>query len=231
MDRSASSGSLSFIQRVGLGTGQVVLVDMIAGKLFSSSRPSPERQRTTSITSLVSYIARVAALTTLELTLKQQLYRQYRANVQQLVNRTLARLLPPPPQQDNDNDSSRLERLRTLLMLQSGPTAPDNTAQDSDDGCPVCFEPVTDIRVAGCRHPICSECAKRMCVSQSSMCCPMCRGPLEFEAAHHDDNNKEPEETITAAAAEDACDDCTLDELVMLEEWMREAMPTTVMLI
>lgn len=85
-------------------------------------------------------------------------------------------------------------------------------ASPDDDGCPVCLEPVADIRVAGCRHPICSDCAKRLCVSQSSLSCPMCRGPLEFEARHR-------------------ADDCTLDDLVMLEELMREAMPTTVMLI
>lgn len=114
MERDTSGGSLSFIQRVGLGTGQVVLLDYIAATLLAR----PER-RCTTLTSLVSYVARVAALTAVELTLKQRLYRQYRANLQQLVHRTLgpalARLLGA---QQQDDDSSRLERLRALLMLQ-----------------------------------------------------------------------------------------------------------------
>ena len=227
MEHSASSGSLSFIQRVGLGTGQIVVLDYIATRLLQSSRPAPRR----SITSMLSYVARVAALTAVELTLKQQLYKT-------TLRPLLARILGTPPQQDDD--SSRLERLRALLMLQEGtdvvdylqrstvfciggPPAPP-TCDNPDDGCPVCFEPVTDIRVAGCRHPICSDCAKRLCVEQLSLSCPMCRGPLEFESVHQTVEEPDSEE-----AAMD--EDCTLDDLVLLEEWMREAMPTTVMLI
>ncbi len=69
-------------------------------------------------------------------------------------------------------------------------------------------------------------------MTQATLCCPMCRGPLEFERAHNHvsvacgqsapgDNDDEEEE------------DCALsiDDLLTLEEHMCTDLQTTMMLI
>ncbi len=93
---------MSFLRRVGLGTTQVFLLDM----LFHAKRS--EQRRPASVTSWATYIMRIAALTAVEVSLKQQVYQRYR--------QFLVGLFGSGAQEDSD--SSRLARLRALLHLQ-----------------------------------------------------------------------------------------------------------------
>ena len=51
---------------------------------------------------------------------------------------------------------------------------------DHDRRCPICMDGLTAVRVSGCKHGMCVECARTLCTSVSrAPACPLCRKTVD----------------------------------------------------
>lgn len=50
----------------------------------------------------------------------------------------------------------------------------------SNSGCPICMDSRVNVRIGGCGHLLCTDCARQLCAAQEAgpPLCPLCRGVM-----------------------------------------------------